>query len=44
MMHRGGMGNPGAGPAYGEYVYKYNGFVGAHMTDGMATYWNVVSM
>ena len=44
MNDRGGQGNPGAGAAYGQYVYKYNDFVAAHMTDGMAIYYNVPSM
>lgn len=44
MVVRGGQGNPGAGPEYGNYVHKYNDFVAAHMTDGMATYYNVASM
>ena len=41
---RGGKGNPGAGAAYGQYVYKYNDFCAAHMNDGMAIYYNVPSM
>ena len=43
-LQRGGTGNPGAGAAYGQFVYKYNDFVAAHMTDGMAIYYNVPSM
>ena len=44
MIDRGGTGNPAAGAEYGNYVYKYNDFVAGHMTDGMATYYNVASM
>ncbi|KAL8834904.1 MAG: hypothetical protein Q9170_003546 [Blastenia crenularia] len=43
-LQRGGLGNPGAGAEYGMYVGKYNDFCKAHMTDGMATYYNVASM
>ncbi|KAI4219581.1 MAG: hypothetical protein L6R40_008717 [Gallowayella cf. fulva] len=43
-LQRGGLGNPGAGAEYGQYVRKYTDFAQAHMSDGMATYWNVVSM
>lgn len=42
--NRGGLGNPQAGPAYGEFVWKYDSFCQSHMTDGMAIYWNVPSM
>lgn len=48
MFGRGGTGNMGAGAAYGEYVRKYNSFIqadgGVHLSDGMATYYNVPSM
>ncbi|KAG7009434.1 hypothetical protein G7Y79_00002g005490 [Physcia stellaris] len=40
-LQRGGTGNPGAGSEYGQYVNKYNDFVAAHMTDGMAIYYNI---
>ncbi|KAL8719011.1 MAG: hypothetical protein Q9181_008123 [Wetmoreana brouardii] len=43
-LQRGGSGNPGAGRAYGDYVWKYNDFCAAHMTDGWAIYYNVPSM
>lgn len=43
-IDRGGLGNPGAGPAYGNFVQQYENFVQAHMTDGMAIYFNVPSM
>ncbi|KAI4179111.1 MAG: hypothetical protein L6R41_008025 [Letrouitia leprolyta] len=47
-LQRGGTGNMGAGAAYGEYVRKYNSFIqadgGVHLSDGMATYYNVPSM
>ncbi|KAL9024188.1 MAG: hypothetical protein Q9196_006698 [Gyalolechia fulgens] len=47
-LQRGGLGNPGAGAEYGEYVQKYDAFCqadgGQHMRDGMAVYWNVHSM
>ncbi|KAL8681980.1 MAG: hypothetical protein Q9186_001922 [Xanthomendoza sp. 1 TL-2023] len=43
-LQRGGLGNPGAGVEYGKYVQQYLDFVQAHMTDGMAIYWNVPSM
>ncbi|KAL9001095.1 MAG: hypothetical protein Q9188_005520 [Gyalolechia gomerana] len=47
-LQRGGVGNPGAGSEYGEYVKKYDDFCqadgGQHMSDGMAVYWNVASM
>ncbi|KAL8815127.1 MAG: hypothetical protein Q9223_005705 [Gallowayella weberi] len=41
---RGGQGNPQAGAEYGAFVDKYAAFASAHMTDGMATYYNVASM
>ncbi|KAL8709886.1 MAG: hypothetical protein Q9220_005502 [cf. Caloplaca sp. 1 TL-2023] len=45
---QGGVGDPAAGAVYGQYVWKYNDFCtsdgGVHLSDGMATYWNVPSM
>ncbi|KAL8897188.1 MAG: hypothetical protein Q9207_007337 [Kuettlingeria erythrocarpa] len=47
-LQRGGLGNPGAGAEYGNYVEKYRMFCesdgGVHKSDGICTYWNVASM
>ncbi|KAL8670209.1 MAG: hypothetical protein Q9168_005242 [Polycauliona sp. 1 TL-2023] len=44
-LQRGGTGDMGAGVDYGNYCHKYLDFVNqGHLSDDMATYYNVVSM
>ncbi|KAL8887129.1 MAG: hypothetical protein Q9205_005915 [Flavoplaca limonia] len=45
-LQRGGASNPGAGVEYGNYCHKYLDFIqkGGHLSDNMATYYNVASM
>ncbi|KAL9035479.1 MAG: hypothetical protein Q9180_004840 [Flavoplaca navasiana] len=45
-LQRGGASNTGAGVEYGKYCHKYLDFIvkGGHLSDNVATYYNVASM